>query len=289
MEQNDRHSNRTKDNSHRTLRDLVSVNAWFIQDTDDEDRFTLHAGVSFNEERLGGGSSSVIFRLAVKRCEIIFVPPFGEPFRVDPSSVRMPRPLNPKSVLQTRKRKTRTAFGGVLTLNWTKPTGSAKVEGSQESERETEEASSQTIGMYHELWKRVGSNHAWSVDGKDLDEGRLAGPVFDPQNEPRLTLIDRRSEVSKARDQAQKIEPIASIRVQCLREDIDIYDIRFTDDEQQRTFESKAHKAEKLLVAREVLKDALLREGLLAGDIATDPYAQMTICDVSIKIIEDGS
>ncbi len=102
-------------------------------------------------------------------------------------------------------------------------------------------------------------------------------------------MIGRRSEEAKTRDQSQKIPPIASIRVQCLREDIGIYDIRFTDEADQKIFETKSHKDSKLVVAREILKEALLREGLVAGDIATDPYAQMTVCDVSIKITEDGT
>jgi hypothetical protein len=118
----------------------------------------------------------------------------------------------------------------------------------------------------------------------------LAGPVFDAHAQPRLTLIDDRPEAAKARDKAQNIGPVAAIRVSCLREDIDIYDIRFKDPEQHKEwFETKAHKEAKLATAREILKVALLREGLTAGDLASDPYAEMTICDVAISIIDSST
>jgi hypothetical protein len=135
----------------------------------------------------------------------------------------------------------------------------------------------------------VRGNHAWSVDGRELDNKRLAGPVFDAQNAPRLTIVDHRSEEVRIRDEANNLNPVAGVRIRCLREDIDIYDITYKDPERQKLFETGRHKKAKEVAAREVLKEALLREGLVAGDLENDPYAEMTICDVAITIIDSST
>lgn len=275
------------DNTHRTLQELVSVNAWFVQDQDRPNRFTLHADVSFNEERIGGESgTNVIFKLAVKRCDIIFAPPSFEPFQVDPASVRMPRPLDAKSILETATTTKKAEGRATLSLNPIAPAGSLAGGLSYENEQTKTVSHHQESGMYREMWKRVKGNHAWSVSGRELEKGRLAGPVFDGKSEPRLTLIDGRSEQQRQTDQARNNHPVAGITVRCLREDIDIYDIKFMKPERQSLFQKSQGQEEKLLVAREVLKEALVREGLIAGDIAQNPFAEMTICDVAINIID---
>lgn len=278
------------DNTHRSLQELVSINAWFVQDKEKPNRFTLHADVSFSEERLGGGAQTqIVFKLAVKRCDIIFSLPATAPFRVDASTVCSPRPLNPKSVIQTDTSKTKRHAGGTLGLAGTKPSVSGELSVSLERQRDQVTQSEQSFGFYHELWKMVRGNHAWSVDGRELDNKRLAGPVFDAQNSPRLTIVDHRSDEVRARDEANNLNPVAGVKVRCLREDIDIYDIAYKDPDRQRLFETGKYKKAKEVAAREVLKEALLREGLVAGDLANDPYAEMTICDVAITIIDSST
>lgn len=173
------------DNTHRSLQELVSVNAWFVQDKEKPNRFTLHADVSFSEERLGGGpKTQIVFKLAVKRCDIIFALPATVPFRVDASTVCSPRPLNPKSVIQTDTSKTKAHAGGTLKLSGSAHAASVDASASHEWQRDRVTHSEQSFGLYHELWKMVRGNHAWSVDGRELDNKRLAGPVFDAQNAP---------------------------------------------------------------------------------------------------------
>jgi hypothetical protein len=90
-------------NTHRSLRQLVALNAWFRTSTEDYRRFTLHADVCFDEERLGGGTeSNVTFKLSIKKCEVVFLPPSSGYFVVDPASVRSPKPLTPYEVKTTQ-------------------------------------------------------------------------------------------------------------------------------------------------------------------------------------------
>lgn len=281
---------KNEDNTHRSLQQLVSVNAWFIQDRDAKRRFTLHADVSFSEERLGGGTETqIVFKLAVKRCDIIFLLPYEAPFHVDPSTVHSPRPLNPRTVIQTETAQKSAKGKGTLTLNPAKFFGNGEASVSAGIDTSRIVTSEQEVGIYHERWKMVRGNHAWSVDGRELNNRRLAGPVFDPKKNPRLTIIDDRSEETKARDSQNKLEPVACIQVRCLREDIDIYDIAYKNPDRQKKFEMSRHKDIKLLTAREILKEALLREGLVAGDLIGDPYAEMTICDVAISVTDSRS
>lgn len=287
MSKTDSQLGKNADNTHRSLQELVSVNAWFAQDQDNPSRFTLHADVSFSEERLGGGAATqIMFKLSVKRCDIIFVLPSSAQFRVDASTVHSPKPLNPRSVIETDASKSHTGAKAKLTLSGIKSAVSGEASASYDSQRDRIIKSEQTVGLYHELWKKVRGNHAWSVDGRELEKKRLAGPVFDGANSPRLTIIDDRTDEAKAQDKSNNLDPVAEVKVRCLREDIDIYDIAYKDTERQMFFERSSHRKAKLLAAREVLKEALLREGLVAGDLASDPYAEMTICDVAITIID---
>ncbi|MFA8384582.1 MAG: hypothetical protein ACEPO2_03110 [Pelagibaca sp.] len=278
------------DNTHRSLPELVSVNAWFKQDNEKPSCFTLHADVSFSETRLGGGpDTNITFKLAVKKCDIVFVLPATAPFRVDPSSVRTPRPLNPRSVYQKDSSKTHASARAKLSLDSTGLSGGGSAEAGHEMQREKTAESAQTESHYHELWKRVRGNHAWSVDGRDLNNKRLAGPVFNPHEEPRLTIIDERNDEGRIKDEATNMNPVASVQVRCLREDIDIFEITYKDSEKQSWFERSAFSKNKLAAAREVLKQAIVREGLVAGDLSNDPYAEVMICDVSITIVDRGA
>ncbi len=263
------------------------MNAWFAQDSNDQRRFTLHADVSFGEERLGGdAATNIVFKVSVKRCDIIFVPPNGAPFRVDPASVRSPRPLDPKRVVMTET--TTAKIGGRAQLRATPNSlgASAEAEAAIDRSRTTETSQETDFDVYHEIWKRIKGNHAWTVDGRELSSSRLAGPVFDAKEHPRLTIIDRRPDEAIERDKKQNLEPVATIKVSCLREDIDIYDIQLKDPEAQSLFKRKPNKEIQLMAAREILKTALITEGLHAGDLPSDPFAEMELCDVSVTIVD---
>lgn len=280
---------RNEGNTHRTLQELVSVNAWFVQDHETPTRLTLHADVSFLEQRVTGGETTEItFKVAIKRCDIIFRLPSGSEFRVDPSTVQQPKPLDPKKVLETKSAKGAISGRAQLSLKPRLDAISGELSASAEKAVERTEQFEQNVDHYHEIWKKVrGGHHAWQVDGRDLADGRLAGPVLDGTKNPRLTIVDQRSEESRRRDLDHSLAPTASIVVRCYREDVDIYDVNYKNPSKQSLFERKKGKNEKLVAAVAVLKEALLKEGLVAGDIESDPFAEMSVCDVSIEIADN--
>lgn len=280
----------TKDhNTHKTLRQIIAVNAWFVRREDNDRRYSLHASSAFDEERLGGGrESNVIFRVSIRRCEIVILPPIGSSFVIDPASVKGTKPRDNVAVQGNSSIK---KSGGIRAgMGLTKGKFAPEFNASGAIERETAKSvtSNQPTNPFNELSKRSKDGHfAWRVDGKLLDDGRLSGSLWDGNEGPQLlTLIDQRSSEARVKDTLRNLTPNARIEVLCLREDIDIYDIQFKDPDRQKSFLSSRANAEKRLAAEMYLKHVILEEGLVAGDLA-DPFSEMKICDVSIPVLDN--
>lgn len=277
------------DNTHRTLKSLVVVDAIFRRSKENSSHYTLHADVIFNNERLGGGSeTSVIFSIAVLRCEVVFVRP-AQDFIVDRNSVRRQKPMGPQEIHRS-KQKSHLLTGSVKAILSLTPLQG--VGGGYEGSQKTEETakSTQTRSMFNEqLTKTTDGHDAWRVDGKELIDQRLLGPVFDFDTEPRLTLIDLRDEARRLNDKKNEMNPLSRIEVRCVRDDIDVFDIRYKNDEDNSLFRTRPGYKERMQVARGVIREALLEEGLSVGSLLDDPYAEMTICDVTIPIIDQSS
>lgn len=98
----ERHDHRPSNNTHRSLRQLVAIAAWFRRLPGDGANFSFHANASFSEERISGGeSSNVTFKLAVRKCEVVFLAPSRRYFRIARSSIRFQNPLSPSTVQTT--------------------------------------------------------------------------------------------------------------------------------------------------------------------------------------------
>ncbi len=276
------------DNTHRILFQLISLRAWFTQVEGSTKRLTFHADVSFDEERLGGGPETrVTFKLSVKRCEIVFIPPAAQSFVVDPASVSTPAPLKPIAVRQTEQLKMRKGWGVTLGLSKKSVDGSANLEAGGSRERNTDITSEQTLGAFDEIWKRSREGHeAWSLNGDRLEDGRLRGTIWGGRDQPRLAVVDRRSEGARDLDSKNNMPPQARLEVRCKSEDLDIYDIEFKDPAESERFLTRGHKANKLLAAKQFLRKAIFERGLTAGDIEHDKHADMTIADATVAIID---
>jgi len=278
------------DNTHRSLKRLVVVDAWFQRSIDDPRRFTLHADVSFGIERLGGGrETAVTFKVAIKQCEIVFVRPL-DGFSVDRSSVRRQKPIGPQ-VIARKKQKNASGIARVKLSLSRKPVLEAGAEGELSASSEKSATGTHSQSSYNEQFTRSRDGHdAWTVNGEDLGgRGHLTGPVFDVETEPRLTLIDMRDEKKRMFDEASEMTPTSRLEVRCLREDIDIHEIKLKDEDQDSWLSVKPGSKERLQIARGVLREALLAEGLSVGQLLDDPYAEMTICDATIPILDQSS
>ncbi|MDB6183116.1 hypothetical protein [Paracoccus fistulariae] len=276
------------DNTHRSLKRLVVVDAWFRRSRDNPSRYTLHADISFNIERLSGGSASAVtFKVAVKQCEVVFIRPL-DGFSVDRSSVRRQKPMGRQNIEQKKQKKASAGFHSKLGLS-RRPTLEAGAEADVGVSSEHSVDSKQSKSFYNEQFTRSREGHdAWTVNGEELG-GHLTGPVFDVEAEPRLTLIDIREEARRQRDEAHQLTPVTRIEIRCLREDIDIHDVKLKDEARAESFFTKPGSKERMQIARGVLREALIAEGLSVGQLLDDPYAEMTICDATIPILDQSS
>ena len=253
-------------------------------------RYTLHANVTFDEERLGAGEGvNLTFRLAVKKCEVVFLAPSSGYFLVDPSSVRSPKPLKPHEVENLKK--TSTSLSGRLALGLNKIglplSGDAEAAAKRETSRSF--TSKQEVSAYLELSKRSHDNHrAWSLDGRSLPHGRLWGPVWDSEVEPRLAVVDNRPTDVIQKDSSMGFPPFSRIEVRCLREDIDIYDIQFKDPADEKQFRQRSGHQARIKAAEAFLGLQILREGLSVGDLS-DRFSELTILDATIPITDAGN
>lgn len=281
--------NRPDHNTHRSLRQLVAVEAWFRRSEADVNRYTLHANVTFDEERLGGGEgSNILFKLSVKKCEVVFLTPSSGYFHVDPSTVRAPRPLNPHAIQTSDTTKGKLGAGLGLSLSGATPAVSGNLEASASREVSKSVTSNQEASAYHELSKRSHDGHrSWSLDGKSMHMQRLWGSVWDAQSEPRLTIIDRRPVAVIQKDADMGFPPFSRIEVRCLREDIDIYDIQFKNDAENVRIFRRPGQTARLKAAEAYLKQQILLEGLRVGDMS-DRYSELTICDATIPIADES-
>ena len=281
-------STEVKDNTHRSLKRLVVIDAWFQRSTEDPRRFTLHADVSFNIERLGGGQeTAVTFKVGVKQCEIVFVRPL-DGFTVDRSTVCRQKPMGPQEVMRKKQKNASGSIRSTLSIS-RKPALGAGAEAEVSTRSEQSATSTHSKSLYNEQFTRSRDGHdAWSVNGEELG-GCLNGPVFDAETDPRLTLVDIRDEERRLREEANEMIPIARIEVRCLREDVDIYEVKLKDEDQEKRLFGKPGSKERLQIARGVLREALLSEGLSVGQLLDDPYAEMTICDATIPIFNQCS
>lgn len=278
-------NHRPDHNTHRSLRQLVAVEAWFSQSETEKNRYTLHASVSFDEERLGGGAgSNIIFKLSVKKCEVVYLAPSSGYFVVDPSTVRSPKPLNPHTIQTSNNSSSKMGGGLVLSLSNKTPAASGNLDASASRESTKTISSNQEVSAYHELSKKSYDGHrSWSLDGKSMPMQRLWGSVWDAHNEPRLTIVDRRPTSVIQKDIEMGFPPFSRIEVRCLREDIDIYDIQFKDEAEQNRFFKRSGQVARTKAAEAYLKQQILLEGLRVGEMS-DRYSELTICDATIPI-----
>ncbi len=273
-------------NKHKVLQGLIAINAWFMPSELDPKRLSLKANVSFKHGKMGfENQSEVIFQLSVTRCEIVFVPPGGLGcFGVDPSTVKMTKPLQNFVTRHRRTKSKRRGWRSVLSVGRKGLDVDLSADGGSTVDDTTEIISEQSVDPFNVLHTRSHEQfYAWEVESKLLKDERLRGSLWDAHRDSLLDLIDNRSETDRARSTELNLPPTARLEVRCRSEDILIEHIEYKDPERQKMFELVSHKEHKLKAAEAYLRYALLREGLKVGDLS-NPYSEVTICDATIAI-----
>lgn len=273
-----------RNNTHRSLRQIAVIRAWFDEEEGNSKRRTLHANVAFREERLGGGpESNVYFKVALKRCEVVAVlPDGGQNIRPDPRTIKSTPPKKARTVERSkntthaRRGRLGIALKSVLNMG-----AEGEVSGSQEQSQS--ESETQTVDFFDTLHGQSRDGFpSWRVLGH---ESRLEGALWDAVREPLFTIVDTRPEDIIERENERRMSPSASIQIRCLREDLDVYDIEFKDEKEAQLFSKRIGKENRLRAAEAYLKRELLNEGLLFGDLS-DLYSELLLADLVVPLYE---
>jgi hypothetical protein len=123
--------NNNSENRKRAFADVVAIDAWHDNFSENVSTADLHADVVFGTARVGGESQSPVrFRLSVRRAEVIIVIPDSEPVSVDRTSVSRDAPELEGRLTQIIEKSAQTKLKGAVsaTLDSTNIAGSFAAE-----------------------------------------------------------------------------------------------------------------------------------------------------------------
>lgn len=277
-------------NKYRSLGQVAVANAWFDPvATDGAPRYRFHMDVSFREERLGGEEGDPIrFRVALLRCEVAVVLPFGEASLViDPRSIASDRADTTVSRSGERV-NSHSAEGSAVAKAG--PTGfTAGIEGKVNGSAlttDTIKTEGRTALLLGQRSRTEEGELSWIITRAD-GRGILDQVVWNAQTEPRFDLIDKRATEVREREALNQLHPTIRIEIKCRSEDLKIDDIALTDPEERRLMASWAGANKRKKAAEAFIKRELLQNGLRAGNIH-EPYGRLVVGDMIVSLVDDA-
>ena len=268
------------DNRKRAFADVVTIDGWHASFSAETSKVDLHADVVFGYARLGGEPDAPVrFRLSIKRAEMVVVIPDFEPVSVDRSSVSRDTPERQGRLTETVERSAQAAARGNLagSLSQSGLTGSASSEASAQATMSSSkklEVSATVQFMIVTQSQTAEGYYRWLIEPGTART--LQGRPWDPAKQPRLKLVDRRTDPSKG------IPPTVRLEVRCRREDLEIEDLEVKDESLWENVKARAGFKNRIAAAESYIRLRLLEEGLEAGNIH-DPFGQLTLGSVSAE------
>lgn len=260
-------------NDKQLFADLVSLEAWHDEFTQEHSTASLFANVVFGEAKMGGNSDAdVTFRMKITRAEIVIVVSDFEPVSIDPREVE--RFLNKNKILrtETQERELSGAIGASGGLEIDGLT-QAKINLSTNAEGEIKTRKKETIEKKEEInlfeitqSKDNDQNYRWIIE--QLEKKELEGSPWDPNKTPLVTLMDTRNSTK------HDLPPSIRLVVRCLREDIEISDLKVKNPEKVKGWKTgkKIQEIDKanLRAAEALIRNSLTEYGLDAGKLDED-------------------
>lgn len=263
-------------NRQRALAEVVTVEAWHKAFAQGRTRADLSVDVVFGVGRIGGGDpTGVRFRLALKRAQLVVVAPKFEPVRFDLVSVERSVPKDIAGKVVTREKLTRGAdaslsLSGDASSKGAKAGLRGKVGAKLGGRRERTITTTQAFkGMDVTQNRTPEGDYRWMIEPSP-NAPRLEGRPWNAEKVPRLELIDQRETGSKS------MPPVVRVEVRCLREDLDISDIRLGDASAWSLIARRKNALNRRIAAEAAIRTLLTEEGLVVGDMA-DPFAELVL------------
>ena len=258
-------------NNPRVFAQTISIDAWRTQFDGERAEADLHIDVVFSEGRVGGKTEDdyapVRFRLSLKRAEVHVIRDSIGVIDIPPSSIaRTPQPSGTETVVE--KKKKHLSGKGKAAASSSALSASGEVEGCASTEMTKCLETSSDATLMKVSHRKTERGYAFVIAPKSSD--RLDGVPWDA-DAPRMKLRDTKA------DRKRGEPPEILIEIHCLREDLIIEDVQFTDDDVQ-LWERLTRNRQ--VVVEQYIKDELLRMGLPCGNLS-DPFARLVMADVA--------
>jgi hypothetical protein len=250
---------RNFDNRRRAFADVVSIDAWHDAFNSENSIVDLHADVVFGKARIGGEPESPVrFRLSVRRAEVVVVIPGTEPVRVDRKTVSRAVTQREGTVVESVERAAKANVKGNASASFGQSGISGSISGESGAQANISASKKIEISAAFEFMKITQSKTAddhyrWIIEPQQ--SGYLEGRPWDGAKEPRLKLIDKRTDRSKG------IPPSVRVEVRCRREDLIVEDIEVKDETTWASLKRAAGFRNKLVAAESYIRDRLAEEG----------------------------
>jgi len=255
------------DNNPRVFAQTIALDAWRKPFDGKRGEADLHIDVVFDERgRVGGGGAPVRFRLSLKRAEVYVIRDSENVIEIDPSSVQRSDLPKPGKLRQVAEQKARLSgkVGGRLSATSADMSVEGKAEGSV-AVTETFEQTENISAMEVIHW-RTNNGYGFKI-------GARSGKALKGQPWAAKTRLLKIRDTNIARERGEP--PEIRVEIHCLREDLLIEDVEFTD----ASFPTWARLSRKTQIAVEqYIKDELARAGLPCGDLS-DPFTRIVLAD----------
>jgi len=280
----------SNNNKHKKLGRLAITRAWFdpVADTTPP-RHAFKMDIVFTNERLGGGPDDPVrFRVGMKQCEVVVIPPISDPsIRIDERTILSGS--SPATVTIKRETEASAEVSGEahLDLGATGLSSGANVKAAAKRRRvvhaSTEEVLPVLLGTRSQSQEGHQSWNIRRIDGTETLEGQLWDAHADG---PRFELLDRRPEMARESDKRTGLHPAVVVEIRCKREDLEIVDIDVTDSADAKIMLGLPSRKKAMKVAEAFLKQQLQKECLRVGDIH-EPFSDIVVGDLLVSMVDD--
>ena len=268
------------DNRRRAFADVVTIDAWHSEFGEYAQTVDLHADIVFGTSRVGGEEEAPVrFRLSVRRAEVVLIIPESEPVSVDRTTVSRDAPESQGHLTETLERSTRASAKAKIagSVSSSGVIGSAEAEAGAEAVilATTKMETSGTVQFMLVTQSKTAEGHyRWTVTPRH--SRTLDGRPWDGAKQPRLKLIDKRSDRSKG------IPPTVRFEVRCRREDLVIEDLEIKNELLWDRLKAKTGFTNRLAAAESYIRDRLAEEGFAATQI-DEKFAELIIASATAE------
>lgn len=257
-------------NIGRVFDRVISIDAWHSDFGSENHSASVHVDLSFLQAKMGEESSSPVrFHVSLRKAKLTFIVPENEPIAVIQRSVARETPMKGSITRSSMEMNEASAgISGALNVSL-HPSLSGKIDG-RTSMSENSIATVSVSGEVSQFAVRqFNSNGRYCWDISPLSNVKLSGKVWNPVEEPRLSI--KRTAISR-------IDPTCRFQISCKREDIVIEEIELKN----RSVLKDRFKHNRDAAAAAFLRKVLSEHGLESENF-DESFSDVVMADMLVQ------